>query len=487
MIASCATQTQVKVNVRLCGSIPRLALSMMQQESGNVPSSLRTLPLFPSGREEERPSSNEIDSSKEDTCATNQLRSKLFKMQQQPQHHFYPGTTTSSIRRPPTTYEAPSWAVPANGEARLEPVCDSVDRQEPVDLKSRAVFRIGRSPQSDVHLMHVTSSRRHAMLFHHANGSCYLVDCGSAHGTYINGVRVVSTPNDINVVVPTRVRRGSIVRFGGPGAPSYMLKSFSFDLEEMREGPETMSNMVPSSIQPPSPILSAMVQHNTRLNSLGKTAKEELMIHRQISSKRSFDSMSTVMESDYESDHPHQSSNSLTSPPLSPEQSIRLISPEINCSTDGPSFKRRRVTFPADEVSDVYPVLVSPDVSSDEHENEWDYKVAIKCERIDLHLRAARKLAVSLASSKNFSCCTTHIHETILHRSPIILKLSMNANLFYHPNQSCCWFKQHWYLLTIQTKNKSIRSLEKTKKNNTIQTRKQRETTRDTTYFCSNW
>lgn len=251
----------------------------------------------------------------------------------------------------------------------LQPVCDSVDRQSPVDLRSRAVFRIGRSPQSDVPLMHVTSSRRHAMLFHHSNGSCYLVDCGSAHGTYINGVRVTSTPNDSNVVVPTRVRRGSIVRFGGPGAPSFMLKSFSFDLEEMREHPVPTLNMV-SSAMPPTPILSAMVEHNTRLNSLGRTAKEELLVHSQISSKRSFDSMSTVMDSDDEMEH--LSSNCLSSPPLSPEQPLRLVSPDLNCvsDTNPSSFKRRRVTFSDEEVSDVFPSLVSPDVSSDEQEIE---------------------------------------------------------------------------------------------------------------------
>jgi len=300
----------------------------------------------------------------------------LFTMQQQqsaqhhpstqPQHNFYPGTTTSSRQRPSATYEAPAWAVPAIGESRLEPVCDSVGRQGPVDLTSRAVYRIGRSPQSDVPLMHVTSSRRHAMLFHHSNGSCYLVDCGSAHGTYINGVRVTSTPNDSNVVVPTKVRRGAIVRFGGVGAPSFMLKSFSFDLEEMREGP------LPSSIAP-SPILSAMVEHNTRMNSLGRTAKEELMVHRQISSKRSFDSMSTVMDSDDEMDHHNFQLNNLSSPPLSPEQPLRLVSPDFSCAvppTDSRNFKRRRVTFSNDEVSDVYPVLVSPDVSSDELEND---------------------------------------------------------------------------------------------------------------------
>jgi len=377
VLPSQTTQSQVKVNVRLCGSIPRLALS----ESLNIPPSLQTLPLFPSTSKQNNSTMFRVDVNKNDENeAANKLRTDLYNIRcqqqvssqpnqtSQPQHNFYPGTTTSSRPLRPTTYEAPSWAVPARGEARLEPVCDSVNRFGPVDLTSRAVFRIGRSPQSDVPLMHVTSSRRHAMLFHHTNGSCYLVDCGSAHGTYINGVRVTSTPNDSNVVVPTRVRRGSIVRFGGPGAPSFMLKSFSFDLEEMRECPVPTVNMI-SSV-PPTPILSAMVEHNTRLNSLGRTAKEELMVHSQISSKRSFDSMSTVMDSDDEMEH--LSSNCLRSPPLSPEQPLRLVSPELNCACDAnpSSFKRRRVTFSEDEVSDVFPSLVSPDVSSDELETE---------------------------------------------------------------------------------------------------------------------
>jgi len=384
ILPSHTTPTHVKVNVRLCGSIPRLALSMMQQEPMNVPQSL---PLFPSSSldHQESSSSNRIDVTKKDeNDVANKLFSELFNMQPQqevssqlkqstqPQHNFNSGPTTSSRSIPPATYEAPSWAVPANGEVRLEPVCDSVDRQGPVDLTSRAVFRIGRSPQSDVPLMHVTSSRRHAMLFHHSNGSCYLVDCGSAHGTYINGVRVTSTPNFSNVVVPTRVRRGSIVRFGGPGAPSFMLKSFSFDLDEMRDCPVPMVNMLRTSI-PPSPILNAMVEHNTRLNSLGRTAKQELMVNCQISSKRSFDSMSTIMDDDDYMEHHHQSSNSLRSPPLSPEQPIRFVSPDLNCSgqsSNTSSFKRRRVTFSDDKLSFVYPILVSPDVSSDEQEHE---------------------------------------------------------------------------------------------------------------------
>jgi len=261
-----------------------------------------------------------------------------------------------------------------------QPVCDSVDRQGPVDLTSQAVFRVGRSPQSDVQLMHVTSSRRHAMIFHHSNGSCYLVDCGSAHGTYINGVRVISTPNESNVVVPTRVRRGSMVRFGGPGAPSFVLKSFTFDLDEMRVCPVPTISSCQTTL-PSSPLLSDMVEHNTRLNSLGRTAQQELMVHHQISSKRSYDSLETVMDSDDDMEDHRQSSHyhhyqnpleHLTSPPLSPEQSpMRLVSPDLNSVCDPSGFKRRRVTFSEESLLAAYPLLVSPDVSSDEQDNDF--------------------------------------------------------------------------------------------------------------------
>ena len=134
ILPSHTSQSQVKVNVRLCGSIPRLALSK-QNESLNVTSSLRSLPLFPSSTPNQASSSMfRIDDTKKDVNeAANKLCSDLWNMQQlqqqessqlnqstQPQHNFYPGTASSSHQRPPITYEAPSWAVPASGEARLE-------------------------------------------------------------------------------------------------------------------------------------------------------------------------------------------------------------------------------------------------------------------------------------------------------------------------------------------------------------------------------
>ena len=187
------------------------------------------------------------------------------------------------------------------------------------------------------------------MLFHHSNGSCYLVDCGSAHGTYVNGKRVESPPNG-GVVIPHKVRRGSMIRFGGPGAPQFMLKSFAFELEELRAPPVT------SPLVSPGCSLGAVVEHNTRLNSLGKAAKDCLFM--SLSSKRSFDSVETV-ESDFEFKRVRCSS-----PPLSPVQPfVRLVSPEM-CS---PS-KRRRVSFSSDPPKAFYPNLISPDLSCDEND-----------------------------------------------------------------------------------------------------------------------
>ncbi len=187
------------------------------------------------------------------------------------------------------------------------------------------------------------------MIFHHSNGSCYLVDCGSAHGTYVNGVRVNSPPNG-GVVIPYKIRRGSIIRFGGPGAPQFMLKSFSFDLEDLRERPV---NYIPS----PNSNLGAVVEHNTRLNSLGKTSKDSLFL--VLSSKRSFDSVETL-DSDIENKRMR-----CASPPLSPEKHpIRLVSPDLSHPN-----KRRRVSFSSDPPMAFYPNLISPDLSCDENDD----------------------------------------------------------------------------------------------------------------------
>eukprot|EP00979_Chaetoceros_neogracilis_P016991 scaffold10170_cov277-Chaetoceros_neogracile.AAC.12 len=179
--------------------------------------------------------------------------------------------------------EPPSWAVPARGEATLEPVSDTRQFHKPVDLTRQAVFCVGRSDASDMQLLHCASSRRHAILFHHPNGSCYVVDCGSAHGTFINGIRVKSSITS-NGVVPQKVKKGALIRFGGAGAPSFILKSFSVGLDSLIQnlkGNKTVTrrmNIVED--EPPTSLLQkhstysldALVTLNTRLNSVGSVS-----------------------------------------------------------------------------------------------------------------------------------------------------------------------------------------------------------------------
>lgn len=343
----------VKVNVRLCGSVPRDEIDRMSLvncaplmlQSSQTLKNTTQCPEYnaPSQSPREQQQSN-MTLDEGDRVAA-ELCTQLSNLQHQ----------SSPTRIASPTYEAPGWAVPANGEARLEPVFDSVSRQPPIDLTSRAVFRVGRSPASDVQLLHATSSRKHAMLFHHKNGSCYIIDCNSAHGTFVNGVRITSLPNG-GVVVPHKVRRGSIVRFGGPGAPSFMLKSFSFGLEEMKDF--TMSAC--ANLSPTSAVV-AEVEHNTRFNSLGPTARNSLMM--ALSSKRSFDSMSTVEDAEYEECSKRQR---CSSPPMSPQQEapVHLVSPD----SSQPGHKRRRVSFSSAPPQAFYPNLVSPDMSSDEND-----------------------------------------------------------------------------------------------------------------------
>lgn len=208
--------------------------------------------------------------------------------------------------------EPPSWAVPAKGEAILEPISDTCLLHKPVDLTKQAIFRIGRSELSDMQLLHCTSSRRHAILFHHPNGSCYVVDCGSAHGTFVNGIRVRSSVTE-NGVVPQKVKKGALIRFGGPGAPSFILKSFAISMDSLvktlHESQEKIcnSNFILDE-SPDSPCrdtlsvsaLDALVTLNTRLNSVAYTPfvrpfkcsntllDTELCAHDSHASKQSF-------------------------------------------------------------------------------------------------------------------------------------------------------------------------------------------------------
>jgi len=299
---------KMTVNVSLCGSIPRSQMNFcspgrLRKLSANVNSAPKNRSCAPHLHSsapslESAPSTTTMTSRGmgEGMCST---KLSLPRQVSNDSISSHPINAPS----PPPIIEPPSWAVAARGEARLEPICESLHLQSPVDLTSQAVFRIGRSQNSDVQLLHCTSSRRHAILFHHPNGSCYVVDCGSAHGTYVNGVRVKTEMQSMNndgtpstrpsgIILPHRVKKGALIRFGGPGAPTFILKSFAVRLDSLIEKVEETrklnniskdvirvnSSSVPMTVANRNTIQNtssddALLTLNTRLNAIGSAAR----------------------------------------------------------------------------------------------------------------------------------------------------------------------------------------------------------------------
>ncbi|KAF4133199.1 FHA(forkhead-associated) domain-containing protein, partial [Phytophthora infestans] len=117
-------------------------------------------------------------------------------------------------------------------------------------VDQKAFYLIGRNAAvCDLVLSHCSISRLHATMVHHEKGATYLVDLGSAHGTFVDGLRLTA-------LQPTLVAHGSVLKFGA-SSRSYTFKSF--DSREQIE--EIISNRVglpPDEMQ---------LQQNTMLNS----------------------------------------------------------------------------------------------------------------------------------------------------------------------------------------------------------------------------
>ncbi|GMH95434.1 hypothetical protein TrVE_jg2506 [Triparma verrucosa] len=112
--------------------------------------------------------------------------------------------------------EPPSWTSRPRHIVRFEPVASE---EPPIDLSTKGFLRVGRSVKSDIQLSEITVSRKHAVIMHHGCGDTFILDVDSAHGTYVNNVRVPSNS-------PFRLRRGSLIRFGGSQAPLFLFKAF---------------------------------------------------------------------------------------------------------------------------------------------------------------------------------------------------------------------------------------------------------------------
>jgi len=78
-------------------------------------------------------------------------------------------------------------------------------------------------------------------------------------------------------------------------------------------------------------------------------------------SKRSFDSLDGAETFD---DEPCSKRARCSSPPLFPEEPLRLVSPDVQ-----PTHKQRRVSFSAEPPVAFYPALVTPGDLSEQEDN----------------------------------------------------------------------------------------------------------------------
>ncbi|OVA08281.1 Forkhead-associated (FHA) domain [Macleaya cordata] len=185
-----------------------------------------------------------------------------FQQQQQnvPQKTVGPEPTTqqgTQIGGGQSTWQPPDWAIePRPGVYYLEVLKDGevLDR---INLdKRRNIF--GRQfPTCDFVLDHQSVSRQHAAVIPHKNGSVYVIDLGSAHGTFVANERLTKeTPVELEV--------GQSLRFAA-STRSYILRKNNAALFPPPPLP-TEINLPP----PPDPSdEEAVLAYNTILNRYG--------------------------------------------------------------------------------------------------------------------------------------------------------------------------------------------------------------------------
>jgi pSer/pThr/pTyr-binding forkhead associated (FHA) protein len=94
------------------------------------------------------------------------------------------------------TYDAPAWGGTPTAEFYLDTLKDGVlVSRERLDASKdgtpRSCVRFGRHPSCDVVVEHPSTSRLHAVIqFKGGTTEAYVLDCGSAHGTFVNKRRV---------------------------------------------------------------------------------------------------------------------------------------------------------------------------------------------------------------------------------------------------------------------------------------------------------
>ncbi|OQR87645.1 hypothetical protein ACHHYP_08414 [Achlya hypogyna] len=126
------------------------------------------------------------------------------------------------IGKPTIPFQPPLWALPPSRKPTAVALIDVFKLNEviaSVNVDTKSYFVFGRNALvCDIVLEHCSISRMHACLVHHADGSVYIVDLGSCHGTFMDAEK-------LEPLRPTLITHGAQLRFG-VSSRSYRFKTF---------------------------------------------------------------------------------------------------------------------------------------------------------------------------------------------------------------------------------------------------------------------
>eukprot|EP00252_Welwitschia_mirabilis_P026135 TRINITY_DN8418_c0_g1_i1.p1 TRINITY_DN8418_c0_g1~~TRINITY_DN8418_c0_g1_i1.p1 ORF type:complete len:446 (+),score=111.83 TRINITY_DN8418_c0_g1_i1:497-1834(+) len=168
-----------------------------------------------------------------------------------------PNCQATGIGAGQSSWQPPEWAVePRPGVFRLEVVKDG-EVLDQINLDKRRHIFGRQAATCDFVLDHPSISRQHAAVVQHRNGSIYVIDLGSIHGTFVANERLSKDS-------PVELEVGQSLRFAA-SSRSYILRKNPMSIQPFRN--------IPSDISlPPPPDPSdeeAVVAYNTLLNRFG--------------------------------------------------------------------------------------------------------------------------------------------------------------------------------------------------------------------------
>ena len=108
------------------------------------------------------------------------------------------------------------------------------DSNKIINISAIKVFKVGRLAENNLYLQDIWISRRHAMIQQDSTNTYYAIDLGSANGTFINGIRIIT---------PTKLAHGDIISFGKTNFTFQSTESWqpSLNPDQQTTGDETIA------------------------------------------------------------------------------------------------------------------------------------------------------------------------------------------------------------------------------------------------------